>query len=481
MICNQRNRLATSFYFISSIVLMIFTSVQCKPKNPTMSENKAVLQEIQLTTEPKGHMLNQRQAFSPDDRWLAFDYRNDDSKIGENASIGLVNLETKAVKTIYELENQTVYGPGVGAVNFHPSKNEVVFIHGLKNASESQPYTFTRRFAMKVDLDNSDLSGPMEARDVTEPFSKGASRGGSHAYSHSSDGKLLSFTYNDEVLELESKVNPEVHDLRTVGALLLGEQVAIEGTRDDENFDGQSFAILLAEVTPNPKPGSDEISKAYEECWVGNLGYKKADGSIQKRALAYLGDVVSESGEKVTEVFISDIPEENAALTTSVSAGTNSSLPSIPDGVKQRRLTYTTKDLHPGIQGPRQWLRSSPDGNSIYFYKKDDSGTVQIYAVSPNGGGIKAITQNDFSPETSFGLSADGKYLAYGSKEGIYITSISNGETQLVLPQPSYSSSQLSNINWTNGSYTLAYNRKIALNGEAYFQIFSLDLSKILF
>ncbi|RAI83852.1 DUF3748 domain-containing protein [Algoriphagus yeomjeoni] len=445
-----------------------------------MTENKPELQETQVTFGPAGHMLNQRQAFSPDDNFLVFDSRNDDSKIGENPSIGLVNLETKELKTIYDLENQTSYGPGVGAVSFHPSQNEVVFIHGLKNASAAQPYTFTRRFAMKVDLDKPELSGPMEARDINPPFTKGALRGGSHAYSYNSDGAMLSFTYNDELLEIESKSNPEVHDLRTVGALLIGEEVAIEGTKNEENFDGLSFAILLAKVIANPKPGSDEINKAYEECWVGNAGYKKPDGTVQKHALAFLGDVVSKSGKKVTEVFLTDIPEDILALKASVSAGTNSSLPSLPHGITQRRLTYTADDLNPGIQGPRQWLRSSPDGNSIYFYKEDDSGTVQIYAVSPNGGEIKQITKNDFSPDTTFGLSADGKYIAYSAEEAIFVTSVDDGETQLVLPRPTSSSSQLSNINWANGKYTIAYNRKIELNGATYYQIFTLDLSKIL-
>lgn len=480
MIFLQKSRILKSGVFLFQTLLLIFISMQCKPKTPTMNENELELQEFQLTSEPAGHMLNQRQAFSPDDNFLVFDNRNDDSKIGENASIGIIHLKTNELKTIYKLENQTVFGPGVGAASFHPSQNEVVFIHGLKNASEDHPYTFTRRFAMKVDLDNPELSGPMEARDMIAPFTKGALRGGSHAYSYSSDGAMLSFTYNDEVLEKESKSNPEVQDLRTVGALLIGEKVTIEEMQNDENFDGLSFAILLAEVKANPKPGSDEINKAYEECWVGNAGYKKTDGTVQKHALAYLGDVVSESGKKVTEVFLTDIPEDISSIKASVSAGSNSRLPSLPAGVKQRRLTYTADHIFPGIQGPRQWLRSSPDGNSIYFYMKDDSGIVQIYAVSPKGGELKQITKNNFSPDTAFGLSADGKYIAFGSNDAIYVVTVKDGETQLVLPNPTDSSSQLCNINWANSKYTLTYNRKIDFNGEAYFQIFKLDLSTIL-
>lgn len=474
------------FSFLMALAsALFFTLTHCKAKNDNVAIESSIqkilqVQEVQLTDGPFGHLLNQRQAFSPDDQFLAFDYRNDDSKIGENSSIGLVNVKTKEVKTIYQLTKQTKFGPGVGAVSFHPLKNELVFIHGLKNASEAQPYTFTRRFAMQLNLDHPDLSGPVESRDVREPFTKGASRGGSHAYSYSADGQMISFTYNDEVLDYESRINPEVHDLRTVGAFLLGEKVSIQQDQTEENFVGISFAILLAEVKANPRPGSDEISKAYEECWVGENGFKKLDGSQQKSALAYLGDVLSAEGEKLTEVFIVELPEDRSSLITTVSSGSRSALPSYPDGIVNRRLTFTASDSYPGVQGPRQWLRSSPDGKQLYFYRKNDAGIVQIYAVSPTDGAIRAITNNEFSPDTSFALSADGKYLGYGSKEAIYVTSVHDGKTKLLLAAPENTNNHLSNINWANNSYTLAYNRKVKLGGEAYFQIFTLDLSTII-
>jgi WD40 repeat protein len=469
----------------SLVLILIFSLVNCKPKTPDMSSDsfsseQQELIEIQLTSDPSGHFLNQRQAFSPDDLSLVFDGRNDETKIGENAYVKMIDVNTKAIRIIYELDNQTAFGPGVGAVSFHPLKNQVVFIHGLKNAWEAQPYGFTRRFAMQVDLDVAKNTRPLEARDVQAPFTAGALRGGSHAYSYSSDGQWLSFTYNDAILEQESMNNPEVVDLRTVGVFLVGEKVSINGKADESNFDGTSFAILLAEVKANPQPGSDEISKAYEEGWVGNTGYKSSDGKVQKHALAFLGDVITSTGEKVTEVFISDIPDDLPGLIRSVNAGSRTTLPSIPKGVKQRRLTFTSTNKNPGVQGPRQWLRSSPDGSEIYFYQTDDAGIVQIYSVSPNGGVIKAITANDFSAETAFSLSHDGKYLAYGAKEAIYVTSVADGKTQVVLYAPTYSSNALSNINWSNSGYIIAYNRKTFYNGEAYFQIYTLNLNTFL-
>ncbi|MDR7130901.1 WD40 repeat protein [Algoriphagus sp. 4150] len=435
--------------------------------------------EIQMTFGHKGHFLNQRQAFSPDDKYLVFDNRNDDSKIGENGTIQLVNVGSGEIQTIYKLENQTNYGPGVGAASFHPERNEVVFIHGLKNASAEIPYGVTRRFAMQVDLNNANSAQPMDARDVTVPFTKGAMRGGTHAYSYSADGPFVSFTYNDAILEGESKQNHQVQDLRTVGVFVLGKPVFIEGEKNEENFDGNAYAILLAKVKANPQPGSDEIAKAYEECWVGTTGSAKPNGKEKKVALAFLGDVVSSSGEKVTEVFIADIPENILGFLDTVNAGSTTELPSVPGGVEQRRLTFTTTNKYPGVQGPRQWLRSSPDGNFIYFYQKDDAGIVQIFSVSPNGGEILPITTNDFSADTSFSLSSDGKYLAYGAAEAMYVTRVADGMTMQVLAAPTGQTTSLSNINWSNSGYRLAYNRKVGQGDQAFFQIFTLNLSTL--
>lgn len=459
---------------------LVLLCASCHPKNKNVDLNQVFthpmeLHEIQMTEGPTGHFLNQRQAFSPNDQLLVFDNRNEDSKIGENASIELLDLSTKKVSRVYTIENQQNFGPGAGAVSFHPKENKIVFIHGLWNASEKKPYSITRRFAMQLDLDDDLKAIPLDARDVQEPFTLGALRGGSHAFSYSSDGQMVSFTYNDEVVDKASQENPEIVDLRTVGAILTNDPVSIHGSINHENFNGSGFAILLAEVTATPEKGTDQISKAYEECWVGKSGYQRQDGSYQTRALAFLGDVVLATGEKATEVFISDIPEELEQLKRGVTTGTKTSLPAIPEGVKQRRLTYTASHAYPGVQGPRQWLRSSPDGSNIYFYKKDDKGLVQIFSVSPANGSIVQVTHNDFSADTSFDLSFDGKYLAYGAKESIYLTKVEDGETTQLVAAPQGSSHGLSNINWANTAYKLAYNRKVISQEGPYFQIFTVS------
>ncbi|WP_138092057.1 hypothetical protein [Sphingobacterium daejeonense] len=93
-----------------------------------------------LTSSDKGHMLHHNGSFNATDEWIVFDTRNDETKIGETGEIGIVNVKTKEEKIIYLTTDQTVYGPGVGAVSFHPSENRVIFIHGLLDAHKGMPY-----------------------------------------------------------------------------------------------------------------------------------------------------------------------------------------------------------------------------------------------------------------------------------------------------------------------------------------------------
>src|SRR5690606_32171232 len=101
------------------------------------------------------------------------------------------------------------------------------------------------------------------------------------------------------------------------------------------------FTVLVTRTTANPKPGSDEINRAFEEGWIGTNGYVRSDGMRQKRALAFLGNVISVRGEKITEVFVVDLPEDLTVPGDGPLAGTETRMPSPPKGVVQRRLTYS--------------------------------------------------------------------------------------------------------------------------------------------
>ncbi len=478
--------LAWSLHRSGHLALLVWTLLisSCSYKTTQHNTLKPTIdlgaKEMQLTSKPQGHFLNQRQVFSPDDAYIVFDGRNDDSKIGENGSIGLLDVKTGETKTIYQVSGQASFGPGVGAVSYNPRREEVVFIHGLLDASEEEPYRITARSAVGLDLE--DKESPtlfqMDARDVNAPFTAGALRGGTHAYGYSADGEWVSFTYNDLILEKEATTNPEIKDLRTVGFMFSGRNVSVipAETHRRTDFSGTHFSVLAARVVPFPSPGSDEIQKAYEEVWIGNKGYLHPSGKRIRRALAYQGDLLDKDGNLFTEVFVSDIPDDIEQLVESPGLqGTGTSLPTVPEAVVQRRITYTSDRKYKGVQGPRQWLRTSPEGDRIFYYAKSDDGLVQIYSISPNGGEPEQVSNLSFSPDTMFSLSPDGLWIAFGAGNQLYLLEVESGKTVPLGPSPSQSSPALSNINWSFSGKKLAYNRKVDGEGGSYFQIFIIE------
>jgi hypothetical protein len=474
----KRNSALGSLFTFAVIMQSAFS---CTPNlnhqtvNSTLNPNA---QEKQLTWGLQGHFLNHRQAFSADDAWLAFDGRTDDPKMGENGLIGVVNVQSGEVKELYRVPGQQSYGPGSGAVSFSPTRKEVVFIRGLLSASESQPYHFTRRSAIGLNLENIDapIETHLDARDVTPLYTPGALRGGSHAYSYTADGEWISFTYNDEVLEQTAKLNPAVKDLRTVAFMIRGKGAEVETAVPENEFSGSNFSVVVAEVVPFPKPGSDEIFKACEEAWVGADGYTRANGEKVYRAMAYLGTVVNPDGKELTEIFITDIPEdwEDSLVDTDL-AGSENLMPQQPKAFTQRRVTYTADKKFPGVQGPRHWLKTSQKGDRIFFYAKSDDGIVQLFSVSPEGGEPVQITRNDFSPDTGFSLSPDDRWVAFGYQNQVFLTEVVTGKTFPAGPPPETNHSELCNFNWSYSGHTLVYNKKVSQDGASHFQIFTLN------
>jgi Tol biopolymer transport system component len=174
-------------------------------------------------------------------------------------------------------------------------------------------------------------------------------------------------------------------------------------------------------------------------------------------------------------VFIADIPDDvTRPAPRQRLEGTRMTRPAPPAGTVQRRLTYTADRKFPGVQGPRHWLQSAPDGSMIYFLMKDDAGHVQIYGVSPNGGEIRQITGNKFSVETTFSVRPDGKYIAYGSGERIYVTHLESGQTIPLTDPPGSGITGLKSICWSNNGGMIAYNRVVEIGGSNYYHIFIL-------
>lgn len=424
-------------------------------------------------------MLNSIQVFSVDDQWVVYDTRNDQTHIGQTCCIEKVNVNTGEIVRLYAAPNQTVDGPGVGAAAWHPKKNRVIFIHGLLNCDASRPYGFTRRFGALWDETNPDRIVAADARTVDEPLVPGALRGGTHAHSWSGDGAWISFTYNDFIMEQrERESGGKVRDIRTIGVMTDTRKLTI-ASESAENFSGQYYSAVAATVTENPKPGSDEVGKAFDECWVGTDGYVRKDGSRQKRAIAFQGHVVTADGSLITEIFISDIPEDITAGSGGDAPveGTVSSRPAVPNGVTQRRITFTHDRKYPGIQGPRFWLRSSPDGAVIYFLMKDDDGIVQVYAVSIHGGDIRQVTDLPSSVQGQFNVRPDGKALALVADNSIWLCDIGDGRMTRLTARSDDESAPLSAVVWNKAGTALVYNRYVSDGKERWLQIFKLMLN----
>lgn len=437
-----------------------------------MFDNKAV----QLSHSPIGHTLNTGQVFSANNEWIVFDNRNNDGDIKITGSIGIISTKTGEERTIYTVPSQTQYGPGVGAASFSPVENKVIFIHGIRNADAQKPYDFTRRTGVAIDIAYPQQPIFMDARNIEAPFTVGALRGGTHAHSWSGDGQMLSYTYNDYVIEQAAKTNTAVKDLRTIG-LMFPKKVQVPNASNLENNNGEMFSVLAATVTENPKPGSNEIDKAFDECWIGKDGYIKPDGSRQRKAIAFQGNVRDEKGNTVTEIFVADIPEDLTTATFDKAVGgTANSRPAVPKGITQRRITFTQK----GVKGPRHWLRTSADGSQIFFLSEDEKGVIQVFSVSPNvlnalnGGEIKQVTHNDFSIASPINISPDGLYLSYIADQSVFITEIASGKSQRLTPQYAASENLNGAVVWSNDGNALAFNRYVKSEKGVFLQIFLL-------
>ncbi|GAB3323682.1 DUF3748 domain-containing protein [Larkinella ripae] len=439
----------------------------CAPK-PHLTMN---FTEKQLTFDAKGHTIHNAQAFSPTDEWLVYDTRNVDTGIGSTGSIEMVNVKTGETRVLYQTENQTEFGPGVGAVTFSPTQNRVLFIHGVRNANQEKPYGFARRTGVAIDTDQPGKPIFLDARDVTPPFTPGALRGGTHAHGWSADGQWISFTYNDYLLDQLSKTNPAIQDLRVVGVMAPLKKVAVSDDGSRENNAGALFSVVVTRVTESPKPGSDEIDKAFDEGWLGTDGYRKPDGSWQKRALAFQGNVRNKAGKTVAEIFVADLPDDLTQATEGQPLeGTESSRPNPPKGVQQRRITFTEH----GAEGPRHWLRTTPDGSLIGFLAKDPSGTVQLFGVSPNGGPIRQLTKQPFSIQTTFNFSPDGKWVAYAADNSAFISEVATGEFRRLTPRSSDGEQPRNGIVWSNQGDQIAYNRYVTTEKGRFLQLFVL-------
>lgn len=420
------------------------------------------------------HDLDNNDNFSPDGEWLVYDTRTDDGGIAESARIERVNIETGEKQVLFDIKGNAVWGPGAGAVSYSSKENAVVFIHGLSTSTKENPYQQWRRTGVIIHDDRPNVPVYMDARDVTPPFTPGALRGGTHRHEWSGDGQWIGFTYNDAILKALEDSTGQKHNLRTIGVSKKVRAVKVD--ENDENVSGEWFSALVVQVVPNPAPGSDEISHAASDSWVGTNGYTSQNGTRQI-ARAFLGTVKDQNGHDVPEVFIVDIPEDiTQPGPLGPLEGTLTDFPMPPKGTTQRRLTFTADSSHPGCSGI---VRSSPDGSQLAFLAKDDNGINQIFAISPKGGKPRQITECASDITGNLRWLPDGKHVTYVYDGSIVLCEVSDSpfnERIRVLVEPSLGAP--SNLVWSEDGKVLAFNRLMKNEaGKGVQQVFVLRMN----
>ncbi|WLI78244.1 DUF3748 domain-containing protein [Kosakonia sp. H02] len=361
----------------------------------------------QLTFAPRNHQLTNINTWTPDSQWLVFDVRPSGASF-TGKTIERVNVHTGNVEVLYTAPD----GAHVGVVTVHPEAQKYVFIHGPENPDTDWQYDFHHRRG--VVTENSRTQN-LDALDITAPYTPGALRGGTHVHVFSPNGENVSFTYNDHVMHERS---PAL-DLRNVGVAVPFGPVTPPCTHPRE-YAGSHWSVLVSRTTPTPAPGSDEINRAYEEGWVGN------------QRLAFIGDTLSASGEKVPELFIVDLPRDEQGWKTpgdAPLAGSETTLPAPPKGVQQKRLTFTHHTCYPGLVNvPRHWVRSNPQATYIAFLMRDDNGVVQLWLISPNGGEPRQLTHVDAGVQSAFNWHPSGNTLGFVCDNRIALCDAVRGE-----------------------------------------------------
>lgn len=431
--------------------------------------------ETQLTYSDQNHELDHNENFSPDDQWIVYDTRPDPAGIAQNTKIEKVHVASGKQEILYQIAKPTPDGPGVGAVNYHPFLPQVVFIHGLEKADEQLPYAAHRRTGVILDERDPESLHYMDSRDILPPFTPGALRGGTHRHQWSADGDWIGFTYNDALMvDLQAKTG-QPHDLRTVGvSKRIGPKVSVKADSLGENIQGEWFSALVVPVVANPKPGTDEISRAYEDWWVGSRGFRKSDGTYQ-RARAFLGDLISAEGKEMIEVFVVEIPEDiQIPGTGGPLEGTTETLPAPPQGVTVRRITHTADRTYPGVSPtPRHWVSSPADGSYISYLAKDEEGIVQVFLVSPLGGNPIQATHHQTDVQSMVRWHPDSGKFAYVTDNSLFVAEVlSEGKVSDPIRITEKTTEAPFAHCWSRNGDRIAFNRYVTNGKMRYIQVF---------
>ncbi len=429
--------------------------------------------ERQLTFGRYGHVLTNAGVWSPDGDWIVYDTRTDSEKF-TGTRIERVNVQDGTIDVVYESRDEAA----CGVASFSPVAPVVVFMHGPEHPSSRWSYGFTRRYGVICDLREPRLSRHLDAMNYTPPFSPGALRGGSHLHLFHPDGRWLSFTYEDEVLAQLGEAEGADGNQRNV-AVAFERRVEVNQLHP-RNHAGDYFSVVVSNTVRQARPGSDEIVRATDEAWIGLDGYMRKDANRQRRALVFQGHVTNGAGQTFVELFVADLPDALTVANGGAIEGTSLRRPAPPSGVKQRRLTHTGTRAFPGMQGPRHWPRSSPDGAKIACLMRDDVGVVQLWVVSPNDGTPVQLTRNKADVASAFSWSPDGRLLAHVLDGSVCVSDAQTGSTFRLTELISGAAAPLplACVFSPNGK-KIAYQRPVSTADGSFSQVFVVGVPNV--
>jgi hypothetical protein len=428
----------------------------------------------QLTHAAQGHILTNTGVWSHDGRWIVYDIRSDAAgSVFDGTRIERVHVETGEVQVLYESHR----GACCGVAACSPIDDRVAFILGPEDPTPDWQYSADHRRGVIVEADRPGNIYNLDARDITPPFTPGALRGGSHVHTFSGDGQWISFTYEDHVLATREGEGADADlNQRNVAVAAPFGPVRVPRTHP-RNHDGEFFSAVVTTTVNCPRPGSDEINRAYEDAWIGVDGYLRPDGDRQRRALAFLGDVLDASGKPFTELFIVDLPDDITQPGEGPLEGTPTRRPAPPLGTQQRRLTHTASRRYPGVQGPRHWPRSSPDGSQIAFLMRDDDGVVQLWTISPNGGPPRQVTADPWPIASAFTWNPAGTHLAYVADNSVMAVEVATGRAARLTERSSDEEAPRGEACiFSPDGRRIAVVRRLEANDRTFNQIFVVDV-----
>jgi hypothetical protein len=427
--------------------------------------------ERQVTRAAHGHILTNVNVWSPDSRWIVYDERTVDS-VFDGTRIAQVDVGTGEVRTLFESRD----GAACGVATYHPRESKVVFILGPEKPTPEWSYGASRRRGVIVEAARPGTFRPLEAMNYAPPFAPGALRGGSHVHVFAPEGRSVSFTYDDEILSRLGPAAPGAgHETnqRNVAIAVRGaggpDGVTVN-RHHPRNHDGEWFAVVVTRTVNAPRPGSDEIGRAYEEGWL--------PARAGRQRLAFLGNVVAPDGREHAEIFLVEVPADVTRAGERPLEGTPTLRPAPPRGTVQRRLTFTSGRKFPGVAAvPRHWVRAAPDGGQLAFLMRDEAGVVQLWLVAPDGGEPRQVTRNATGVASAFSWTPDGRHLAHTMDNSVCLTDVATGRTRRLTERTAEAQAPLplACVVSPDGR-KVAYQRPVAAGGRVFNQIFVTEL-----